>query len=464
MKFKSYVPFYKRNLAIAIPVMLSQIGQVVVQMADTMMVGRLGADELASVSFAGAIFNIGLLFCMGSAMGLTPLIGESVSQGTHKRSAHLFQNSYLFNMVFTLGVAALLYGISFFMGEMGQTERVVELGTPYFRTLIVSMIPLMLFLSFKQFMEGLGDTRIAMIITIGANVINIVLNYLWIYGEYGFPALGVQGAAYATLVSRMLMPVAFLFVFLWRSSLRRYFKFFTRASFSRKHFDDLSKVGLPIGGQIFVEQLAFSFTAIMVGWLGAASLASHQVAMNISFMVFMILSGLSAATTIRVSHQLGSKSYREMRKAAHASYHLTLFAVVLAAVLIVIFRHQIPLLFTQDPEVIAVSAQLLLIVALYQLPDGLQVVSLGALRGISDVKRPMVYAIISYIGLNIPIGYLCGFVLGMGATGVWIGFVFGLTAASVSFMLRFENQSKKYLLEDAAAIDAVAAEESLVTE
>lgn len=450
MNIKSYVPFYKRNLAIAIPVMLSQIGQVVVQMADTMMVGRLGADELASVSYAGAIFNVGLLFCMGSAMGLTPLVGKSTSQGGHRESAHLFQNSFLLNLLFGLGVAAILYGVSFFMNDMGQSPRVAELAIPYFRIMLISMIPLLIFLSFKQFMEGLGDTRTAMVITIGANVLNIGLNYLLIYGKFGAPALGVAGAAYATLAARILMPIAFLFVFLKRTSLRRYFAFFCRSQFSKQRLKELTHVGLPIGTQIFVEQIAFSFTAVMVGWLGAASLASHQVAMNISFMVFMILSGLSAATTIRVSHQFGRGSIEDMRKAAHASYHLTTVAVVLAAILIVIFRHQIPLLFSSDPEVIAVSSQLLLIVALYQLPDGLQVVSLGALRGISDVKRPMIYAIISYLGLNIPIGYLCGFTLGMGATGVWVGFVFGLTAAAISFMIRFENKSKTYLTKNVA--------------
>lgn len=447
MNIKSYIPFYKRNLAIAVPVMLSQIGQVVVQMADTMMVGRLGADELASVSYAGAIFNIGLLFCMGSAMGLTPLVGKSISQRGHRQSAHLFQNSFLFNLIFALGVGALLYGVSFFMDNMGQSERVVELAIPYFRIMIISMIPALIFLSFKQFMEGLGDTRTAMIITIGANVVNIGLNYLLIYGEFGAPELGVAGAAYATLVARILMPLSFLVVFLRRPSLRRYFKFFCKENFSLTHLKELTRVGLPIGTQILVEQLAFSFTAVMVGWLGAASLASHQVAMNISFLVFMILSGLSAATTIRVSHQFGRGAIGDMRKAAHASYHLTTVSVIIAAILIVIFRHQIPLLFSSDPEVIAVSSQLLLIVALYQLPDGLQVVSLGALRGISDVKRPMIYATLSYLGLNIPIGYFCGFTLGMGATGVWIGFVFGLTAAAISFMIRFENKSKSYLKE-----------------
>ncbi|MDO5571767.1 MAG: MATE family efflux transporter [Bacteroidales bacterium] len=453
--FKTYLPFYKRNLSVAIPVMLSQIGQVVVQMADTMMVGRLGADELASVSYAGAIFNVGLLFCMGTAMGVTPLVGKNISCGRHKVSANLFQNSFLFNMIFGIAVGILLYVLSFFMGNMGQTERVVELAVPYFRIMVASLIPLLIFITFKQFMEGLGDTKKAMIITIGANVLNIGLNYLLIYGKFGFPEMGVQGAAYATLISRMLMPIAFIAVFLNRVSLRRYFLFFCKKNFSKESFKELTKTGLPIGTQIFVEQIAFSFTAIMVGWLGAASLASHQVAMNISFMVFMILSGLSAATTIRVSHQFGRGAMQDMRKAAHASYHLTIFSVSIIAVLIVIFRFQIPYLFTPDPEVGRVSAKLLLIVAIYLIPDSLQVVSLGALRGISDVKKPMIYATFAYLGLNIPIGYLCGFVFGLGAPGIWLGFVCGLGMAAISFIYRFEKKSKIYIEENKSqTIDA----------
>jgi MATE family multidrug resistance protein len=432
---KSYVPFYKRNLAVAIPVMLSQLGQVVVQFADTMMVGRLGTDQLAAV---------------GCAMGLTPLVGKASSQGDDRYSAHLFQNSFVLNMILGLGIGAILLVLSFFMGNMGQTPEVVGHAVPYFRIMVVSMIPTLIFLSFKQFMEGIGNTRTAMIITIAANVLNIALNYVLIYGKLGAPALGVAGAGYATLISRMMMPVAFVWVFRKRMNLRRYFSFFAKSNFAWAHVKELAKVGLPIGTQIFVEQVAFSFTAIMVGWLGAGALASHQIAMNISFLVFMVLCGLASATTIRVSHQLGRGAVEDMRKAAHASYHLTLASVGLIAVLILIFRHQIPMLFSQDPDVIAISAKLLLIVAIYLIPDGLQVVSLGALRGISDVKVPMILASIAYLGLNIPIGYLCGFVFGMGVTGIWIGFIFGLTAAAASFMIRFERKSRTFIAADAA--------------
>lgn len=445
MNFKSYIPFYKNNLVIAVPVMLSQLGQVVVQMADTMMVGRLGAEELASVSFAGAVFNVGLLFSMGTALGLTPLVGKAFAEKKDGETVSLFQNSFILNLIFACLVGGVLFGVSFFMDKMGQTDRVAELAIPYFRIMVVSMFPLMIFLSFKQFMEGIGNTRTAMVITILANLINIGLNYLWIYGKMGFQEYGVAGAAYATLVSRVLMPVFFLFVFLQDKSLRYFFSQFRMKIFSVKKMIEVTKVGLPIGTQILVEQMAFSFTAVMVGWLGAVALASHQIAMNMSYMIFMILGGLSAGTTIRVSHQLGVKAYGDMRKAAFASFHLTIGTVILAATGMILFRYHLPMIFTSDPEVIAMSAQLLIICAIYQIPDGLQVVSLGALRGIADVKRPMIYAIISYIFINIPIGYFCGFVLNMGATGIWTGFIFGLSTASILFITRFNKMSKHYL-------------------
>ncbi len=447
MNLKMYVPFYKRNLAVAVPVILSQLGQVVVQFADSMMVGRLGATQLASVSFAGAVFTIGMFFVMGTSMGLTPLVGQSSARGEHRRCANLFQNSFVMNLLMGGLIILIMFAGSFFMDRMGQDTEVVELAVPYFRIMLVSLIPMLIFYSFKQFMEGIGNTRVAMLITIGSNVVNIALNYVLIYGKLGFPELGVSGAAYATLIARILMPIAFILVFMKRDSLRRYFSFFNRASFSYASVKNLFNVGMPIGGQILVEQIAFGFTTIMAGWLGAVTLASHQIAMNISTMVFMILCGLSAGTTIRVSHQFGEGKIEDMRRAAHASYHLTFFSVVICDILIILFRSQIPLLFTNDQEVITLAADLMIILSIYLLPDGLQNVALGALRGIADVKAPMIYAVFSYLLLNIPIGYFCGFVLGYGVMGVWVGFIAGLSAASVLFMLRFRKKARQYELQ-----------------
>ena len=445
MNFKSYLPFYKRNLIIAIPVVLSQIGQVVVQMADTMMVGRLGANELASVSFASALINLGLFFATSSALGLTPLVGRNYSEGNTKKVSQLFQNSFTFNLVMGIIIMLLLLLAGQFMGYMGQSEEVVRLAQPYMEIIAISLVPVLLFLSFKQFLEGIGNTRIAMAITILANIINIVLNYILIYGKWGAPALGVNGAAYATLVSRIFMPIAFLCVFYYRKTLRNYLQSFKRSYFSTKTVKEISRVGLPIGFQVLAEQGAFSFTAIMVGWLGAVSLAGHQVAMNVSYLVFMILQGLGAATTIRVSHQLGMKAIGDMRKAAHASYHITTLTIILSTMIIIAFRHDIPRFFSQDPAVIAQSANLLIIATIYLIPDGYQVVSLGALRGIADVKKPMIYSSMAYLGLNIPVGYICGFILNLGTMGIWVGFVVGLATVAVCFMRRFEKRTRAML-------------------
>ncbi len=440
MTLKTYLPYYKSNLTVAIPVILSQIGQVVVQMVDTMMVGRLGATELASVSFASAIFNLGLFFSTACAMGLTPLVGQNNSKGNHKQVSILFQNSFLFNLILGIGVMSIILGASYFTGNMGQDLGVAMLSAPYLRIIAISLIPVLIFLSFKQLLEGIGNTRTAMTITIGANVVNIILNYILIYGKFGSPALGVNGAAYATLISRILMPIAFLFVFLYTKDLRKYFTIFRRKHFGYLQQKELARVGLPIGTQVLSEQIAFSLTAIMVGWLGPIALASHQVAMNVSTFVYMIMVGLGAACTIRVSNHYGLMSLEKMRKSAYASYHLTFGAAIITASTIIGLRYQIPMMFTTDVEVISLSAQLLIIAALYQIPDGLQVASLGALRGIADVKKPMLYASMAYLGLNIPIGYFCGFVLDMGAKGIWVGLIFGLTAAAICFIYRFENK------------------------
>ena len=457
MNFKMYFPFYKRNLAVAVPVILSQLGQVVVQFADSMMVGRLGATQLASVSFAGAVFMVGMMFIMGTSMGLTPLVGQSAARGEDRKCAKLFQNSFVLNLLLGGLIILIMLGGSFFMHLMGQDPEVVAFGVPYFRIMLISLIPMLIFFSFKQFMEGIGNTRVAMIITIVTNVINIALNYVLIYGKLGFPELGVLGAAYATMIARILMPIAFMAVFINKSSLRRYFSFFNKSEFSFSYVKNLFNVGMPIGAQILVEQIAFGFTTIMAGWLGAVTLASHQIAMNISTMVFMILCGLSAGTTIRVSHQFGLGKIDDMRKAAIASYHLTIFSVIICDILILLFRTQIPLLFTNDQEVIKMAADLMIILSIYLLPDGLQNVALGALRGIADVKAPMIYAVISYLLLNIPIGYFFGFVLGYGVMGVWVGFIAGLTAASVLFMLRFRKKTKIYSLEQSHKINDVLA-------
>lgn len=443
--FREYLPFYKRNLKVAIPVMLSHLGHATVQLADTIMVGQLGTNELAAVSFASAIFFIGSVVALGVSFGSTPIIGQAYSQGKFRDVATTFQNSILFDSLLVFFICIIMYSASFFMDKMGQPEEVISLAVPYYRILVLSLLPFILFQAFRQFMEGIGDTKKAMYITIIINLVNIGLNYLLIFGKLGFPALGIIGSGIATFISRMLMPAFYFIIFRWKPSLRRYFYFFKWNLFSVRKLKLLASVGLPIGFQMFIETTTFSLSTIMVGWFGAISLASHQIAGTISSLTFMVVAGISSATTIRVSHQLGAGDYRSLRKAGFASIHLVVGYSFITAFFLIFFRHQIPLLFSDDPFVINMTGTLLIMAALFQLADGLQIVALGSLRGMADVKHPMLFAVICYTLINLPVGYFCGVTLNMGVIGIWIGYIFGLNVAAFLLVRRFGRISGRLI-------------------
>lgn len=447
----SYKPFYIRNLKIAVPAILSQLGQGIVMLADSIMVGSLGTNELAAVSFAGAIVVVGYLFVLGVTFGSTPLVGRYYSGGRHARAASLFQNSILLDMAVAFLVCGILYLLSFYLDRMGQAPEVSRISRPYYLWLVASLPPLFVFQAFKQFMEGLGNTKIAMVITLVSNAMNIVLNYLLIYGKLGFPEMGVVGAGMATFFSRLAMPIIFYAVFYYKRSLFRYFRFFGMRVFSLSEQYELGKLGFPIGFQMLVETSTFALSAVIVGWFGAVSLASHQIAMNLSSLTFMMASGISSATTIRVSHQMGVRDYHSMRKAGFASMHLCAFENVVCSVLMVLFRRQIPLLFTSDPLVVDLSATLLVMCAIYQIADGLQVVALGGLRGMSDVKEPMRISVVCYILVSLPVAYICGVLLDWGATGVWMGFIVSLNLAAVLLIRRFLKSSGQYIRSETPA-------------
>lgn len=440
MTFEDYLPYYKRNLRIAGPVVLSQLGGSITQLADNIMVGHLGTVELAAVSFANTIFIIGMLFSIGITMASTPLIGQAYVQGEHTKLTSYLQNSLLQVILTAIVISALLFALYPFMDDMGQEPDVVKLAKPYYILLVISLFPFLIFCFFKQFLEGLGSTKHAMIITIICNIVNIVLNYFLIFGNYGFPKWGIIGAGVATLLSRVLMPIMFLIIIRKKTDWWMFFNRFGKKVFSFKVLRELHSLGLPIAGQMVLEISAFAFSAIMVGWLGAVPLASHQIAQNISTIAFMVVLGISTATTIRVSHQLGLRDFKALRMAASASIHLCLATNFILGLLILSFRYIIPIAFTEDAAVIELAAQLLLFVGLFQLFDGMQSVGIGILRGLTDVKRPVIYAFISYICINLPIGYIFAFVFKMGAAGIWLGFVFGLGVAAILFHIRYRKR------------------------
>jgi len=408
------------------------------------MVGHIGTTELAAASFAINIFHVGMLFGLGITLGITPLVGQSLNSQNPNNIGSWFRNGVMVNFVASILLCAAMSSVVLFMTRMGQRDEVVQMAISYYLIQVSSLIPLMLFFSFKQFFEGIGNTKIAMIITIVANLVNIGLNYILIYGKLGFPSLGLNGAGYATLISRLIMPVIFIVVMLKRPKFRVYLTEAIHSRLEKLKIKRLVSIGMSIGMQMVIEILAFSLGAIMLGWISKEALAGHQVAISMAGMTYMISFGLASGTTIRVSHAFGEHNLKEVKHAVYASLHMVIAFMALMGILFVLLRNHLPLLFTSDPAVIKVAAGLLVVGAFFQVFDGIQVVLLGALRGIADVRIPMFMAFFSYIIVSLPISYLLAFVFNFGYSGVWIGFVFGLSTAAVLFGLRLRNQLHKF--------------------
>lgn len=445
-KFSKYKEHYKANLKLALPIALAQLGQIIVQFVDNMMVGMYGGDDpvpLAAVSFGGSVFFMLFITGLGLTMGITPLVGKLFVVGDKKISSEYLQNGIIFFP--TLGIIITLTQLVTvpFLYYLGQPTEVVDMAISYYILLAFSVMPVMLFYVFKQFLEGVGNTKAEMYVVIICNIVNVGLNWIFIYGNLGFEPMGAVGAGVGTLVSRIFMPILVFIYFVNKGNYREYLDGFSLKVFSIKRIKTLLKVGTPIASQIFLEFLAFGGTAIMMGWLGTAAISANQITMLISHCSFMIILSISAATTIRVSHCFGLKDIDQLKKSATASYHLTVLWCLLTTIVFISLRNHIPLLFTSNPEVIKVASTLLIFAAIFQLSDGIQNVSVGILRGIQDVKIIIPIAFVSYLILNLPIGYLFGFTLNMGPQGLTLGFIFGLTVAGILMILRIRSSLKK---------------------
>ena len=441
--FHTYKDQYIKSLRLAAPVMLSQVGIASVQLFDNAMVGKLGALPLAAVSFGGTVFFLVFIFVTGISMALTPLVGEQYIQGRFRVVASYFQNSLVLYTIIGILAFILQYALIPLMYCLGQPTEVVDMAIPYYKYIVWSIIPHMVFYAFKQFLEGIGNTTINMVIIISTNLINIFFNWLLIYGNWGFPRMEAAGAGLATLISRICAPIFVVVYFMYKERARRYFHYFKQENFKWHYSKTLLKVGSPIASQMLMEGSAFALTAVMVGWIGTTAIAANQIALTISNFAFMVVLGLSAATTIRISHEYGRNDLKELKKAANASWHLGLAWNTFTALMFIIFRTQLAQIFNTDPEVVSLASKLLLFVAAFQFSDGLQSIFVGILRGIQDVNKVMVIAFFSYLVINLPVGYFCAFVFGWGASGLWIGFIFGLTIASVLLITRFRKQYKR---------------------
>ncbi|HJE88792.1 MATE family efflux transporter [Rikenella microfusus] len=441
MLFTGYKSYYGANLRLAVPVIISQVGQYSVQIVDTVMVGHLGeAVPLAAISFAYALSWPILFLGTGVAMGLTPLVGKSYARGDRTRSASLFKNSLLLGTAMSVVLMSLLGLMIPLMGYMGQDPEILPIARGYMWYQLASALPMMLFASCKQFLEGIGNTAHTMVIAIIGNVLNIVLNGALIYGWWIFPEMGAVGAGASTFIARVVMVLLFARLMFANADYRDYLRQFRKVGITLFRIRRLLNVGFPIAMQLFIEMAALSLMAVVIGLFGAVPQAAHQIAVNLPSLSFMVVTGLSAATTIRVSQDYGLRLYPSMRRAMNASLHMITAFTVCASLMVFLFGRQIAGLFTDEPAVIDIATHLLHFGCIFMVIDGFQGVILGALRGLTEVKRPMYYAIFTYTCISAPVGYICGFVWDMGAAGTWVAFTTGLAVLSCLYYRLFRKR------------------------
>jgi len=431
----------KKNITLAVPVMMGQLGQVMVGVADNIMVGHVGKAPLAAASLANSLFVIVMVFGIGSSFAISPMTAQAQGENDLKKISSILKNAVWVNGGLGIVLSVMVIFLSFLIPYLDQPGDVAELAAPYLRIIGVSLLPLLIFQAYRQFSEGLSLTVPPMIIIVGTNILNIIFNYILIYGKLGFPAMGLLGAGIATLIARIVMVLMIITV---TFSNRRYKKWLVdlkQSYISIKWIKSIMALGFPMGLQFTFEVTAFALAAIMIGWLGATELAAHQIAINLAAVTFMAASGIGSAASIRVGNQMGKRDYTTMRKAAITSYGMVILFMSLTATLFITLRNFLPHIYISNAEVIAQASSLLIVAAVFQISDGVQVVGLGILRGMSDVKIPTIITLVAYWGTALPVGYLLGFKAGWGAEGVWIGLLLGLSVAAVLLFMRFHRIS-----------------------
>lgn len=436
---KRYWKFYRSNLHLAIPVVISQLGHTLVHTADSVIVGHFaGTIALAAVSLVNSIFTIIMVTGIGIAYGLTPLIAQENGRKNYRECGKLLVNSLFINIITGCVLFLLIYyGLLSVIDHLKQDPLVVSQARPYLGLLGISIIPLMIFNTFKQFAEGLGFTRQAMVISILGNIINVCFGITFVKGLFGVEPMGVKGVGWSTLIDRSLMALVMALYVLRSTHFRRHLISFTFKRINRARSLRILKIGAPVALQYTFEVSAFSGAAILMGTLGAVYQAAHQVAINLASTTYMMASGISAAATIQTGNNYGRKNFTELRLSANASYHIVLVFMFLMALIFISCNHLLPWIYTSDQAVISVAAQLLIITGLFQLFDGAQVVGLGILRGMGDVNIPTGITFIAYWIIGLPVAYFLGMILQMGANGIWIGLTLGLLASAVLLFIRY---------------------------
>ncbi|GGN02539.1 MATE family efflux transporter [Dyadobacter beijingensis] len=433
-----------QTLRLAFPIIIGELAQMALHLIDSAMVGAISYKQLAAAALVINAMNIP--FVIG--IGMTISVSQMVSLANGRRDAQQVSH-YLFNGFCLCTLTALVISCTLLFGKdylrnLGQDPEVAELAIPFMRLMGLSIIPMLLFMTLKQFADGLEHTRTAMIFSLAGMPVNILLNWLLIYGNWGFPRLELEGAGWATLITRTMMFLALLFVILKHKTFEKYIAVSRNQwYFKAQTWRELLHIGVPSSLQIGMEAGAFAVSGIIIGTLGAVAQASHQIALSCASFTFMVSMGLAQAGSIRVSNALGRSDWKKIFVIGKSTLITALIYGTLCAIIFGAFRNLLPKAFNDNTEVVALAALLLLFAAVFQISDSTQAIGAGLLRGIKDVKTPTILIGIAYWVIGIPVGYTLAFHFGMGASGMWLGLILGLTMASIFLMTRFFKMTRR---------------------
>ena len=449
---QQYTKEFNYNIKLALPVILGMLGHTFVGFADNIMVGQLGTAELAAVSLGNGFVFIAMSLGIGFSIAITPLVAEADSAEEKGNVKSALKHGLALCTILGLSLFGIIMLCKPLMHLIKQPPEVVALAMPYLDLIALSLVPLIIFQAFKQFSDGLSQTKYPMYATIIANVVNIILNYILIFGSFGFPKLGIVGAAIGTLISRIIM-VIFIWVLLKnKKKFQEYVTNFNFRSIEKKTMHKIISLGFPSALQMFFEVAIFTSAIWLSGVLGKNPQAANQIALNLSSMTFMVGMGLGVAAMVRVGNQKGLKNFYELRRIAFSIFFLTLLVEIVFASSFLIFKDWLPTVYldvndisnkADNTEVIFLTARLLLVSAFFQISDGLQVVILGALRGLQDVKMPTVITFIAYWLIGFPISFYLGLYTPLKSVGIWVGLLAGLTASAIMLYIRFNKLTKR---------------------
>jgi MATE family, multidrug efflux pump len=439
---RKYRFHFIRTLQIAWPIMFGQLGHIMASLVDTAMVGQVGYVSLAAAALANSFFVLFLTFGMGTSYGIGPLVSAADGQKDHTAIVQWLRHGMIVNFLSGVLLFLLIIISSPLIMHLNQPADVVILALPYLKILALSIIPFMVFQHFRQFAEGLAYTKAAMYISLISNVLNVLLNYVLIFGKFGFPRMELIGAGWATLISRVIMAGLMIGYVYYNRHFKKFREGFQLRNLSKYYNITLLKLGVPIGFQYTFEAGAFVVGAFLIGTMGDIPLAAHQVAIMLAATTYLMASGISSAVTVRVGKYLGMGDLANIRRSANTGFILVFLFMGFCALLFIAFREVLPVLFSNNTEVRSIASLLLIVAAIFQLSDGVQVVALGALRGIKNVRMPTLIAIFSYWVISLPAGYFLAFKLHLNVFGIWWGFAIGLTSAAIMLTIRFYKSIK----------------------